>query len=195
MEEEPDVILASGSPRRLALLREAGYRPRVVVSGIEERVLPEETPADYVRRMAREKAWAVRRREGGGVPVLGADTVVVCDGAVLEKPVDAAEARAMLRRLSGRGHEVLTGVCILAEEERVFVESTTVRFRGLGDEEIGRYVAGGEPMDKAGAYAIQGGASAMVEACEGSYTNVVGLPMERVSAVLGGADQRPTERR
>lgn len=188
-----ELILASGSPRRAALLREAGYPIRVIPPDVEELVRPGEAPPDYVQRTAREKARAVAAREDArGRPILAADTVVVIDREILEKPRDEADAAGMLRRLAGREHQVMTGVCILAAAECLFVESTTVRFRAVDPGDIDRYVATGEPMDKAGAYAIQGGAGPMVAGLSGSYSNVVGLPMERVAAELESLGYRPT---
>ncbi|HMP72179.1 MAG TPA: Maf family protein [Kiritimatiellia bacterium] len=190
MHEEP-LILASGSPRRRELLMEAGIAHGVVVSGIEERPWPGEAPASYALRLAYEKALDVAMRgEARGRLVLAADTIVVEGGAILEKPVDAEDAVRMLRQLAGGAHEVMTGVCLLRwVGDRVFargeVAVTKVRFREVSDEEIAAYVATGEPMDKAGAYAIQGGAAEMVEGIEGSYTNVVGLPLETVLRWLG----------
>ena len=162
------------------LLREAGFDPRAVPSEVVERHCPGETPEAYVQRNAREKAAWVQARSPHGTVVLGADTVVVLNDVILEKPTDEDDARDMLRRLSGKSHVVMTGVCLLGIAECVFVEKTQVNFSVVDDEAIDGYIATGEPMDKAGAYAIQGGAATMVERIEGSYSNVVGLPMERV---------------
>ncbi len=188
---QPTVLLASASPRRLELLREILPAEDILVmaSRHEEHAEPGETAAGRVRRLAREKARIVASME---YPrsirlILGADTEVVVDGASLGKPATAAEARDMLRRLAGRDHQVITGLALVRPRTGgaiVDSVSTTVRFRRLGDEEIDAYVASGEPMDKAGAYAIQGGAAAFVTAVEGSYTNVVGLPLERVADLL-----------
>ena len=134
---------------------------------------------DYVRRLAEDKASAVPM--ASGEVVLGADTVVVMDGEVLEKPRDAADALRMLRLLSGREHEVITGICLRMEGRKIVDMATTrVRFVALSDEELDAYVASGEPMDKAGAYAIQGLASKFIENIEGDYFNVVGLPVALV---------------
>jgi septum formation protein len=180
----PSIILASQSPRRRELLATAGIPFSVRVSPVEEVRRPSETAEEYVRRLAREKAEAVAQP---GEIVLGADTVVVLGGEVLEKPRDAAGARGMLARLSGRGHVVITGVCLL-HPGGVIVESesTSVRFAALSEREIEEYVASGEPMDKAGAYAIQGLASKFVERIEGCYFNVMGLPLARVYRMLKG---------
>ena len=174
------VVLASGSPRRAELLRAAGIEFEVIVADIDERVHPGEAPAAYVARLAAEKARAVAG-QAAGRPVLAADTAVVVDHDILGKPIDAADARRMLRRLSGRAHQVMTGVCV---DGVTRVETTTVEFASLSDAEIDWYVASGEPMDKAGAYAIQGLASRFVTRIAGSYSNVVGLPIAPVYAIL-----------
>lgn len=173
------LILASASPRRAELLRAAAIPFEVVVANVDESVLPGEKPRDHVRRLAEAKARAVADRMAGRL-VLAADTVVVVDGLILGKPADQADARRMLRLLSGRGHEVMTGVCL---DRRVEVAVTTVEFAPLSDAEIEWYVASGEPADKAGAYAIQGLASRFVTRLEGSYSNVVGLPVTLVYAM------------
>ena len=178
------LILASRSPRRADLLTRAGYAFEVVPADIAERLLDGETPAAYVRRLAREKAALVARDHPETV-VLGADTVVVIEGVVLGKPVDDEDAAAMLRRLSGRTHEVLTGVALhAADDERSDVESTRVTVRELTARDIAWYVASGEPGGKAGAYAIQGLASRFVTRIDGSYSNVVGLPIALVDRLL-----------
>ena len=178
------LVLASRSPRRVELLARAGYRFEVEPADIDERRLDGETPHELVRRLAREKADAVAPRHPGSI-VLGADTVVVVDGAVLGKPNGDADAAGMLRRLSGRAHEVLTGVALLTAHRRCDgVQSTRVVFRALGREDVAWYVASGEPADKAGGYSIQGRASRFVTRIEGSYTNVVGLPVELVDGLL-----------
>lgn len=182
-----DLVLASASPRRRELLTQIGVRHRVQVADVDESLLAGETPEDYVRRLARAKAGAVLRllqagsgpdREAGDLPVLGADTTVVIDGDVLGKPADAGEAMAMLQRLSGREHRVLTAVALVAAgRESVRLSDTRVRFRQLSAAVIERYVATGEPLDKAGAYGIQGLGGALVAEIAGSYTGVVGLPL------------------
>jgi septum formation protein len=172
------VVLASGSPRRLELLRRLGLDPEVRVAAVDETPLTGETPAETVARLARAKAHAV---EAGDALVVAADTEVVLDGTVLGKPADRAEATAMLRALSGRTHVVLTGVHVLAgDRESAAVEETLVCFRVLSDEEIAAYVATGEPDDKAGGYGIQGAGGMFVERIEGSDTNVIGLPLATV---------------
>jgi septum formation protein len=170
------LILASSSPRRAELLQAAGIDFTIRAAGVDEATRPDESPPDYVLRLSREKARAVVR---GDELALGADTTVVINGEIIGKPADAEEAGRMLRALSGQWHEVLTGVT-LARAGRIIsaVSSTRVKFAEISDAEIRWYVATGEPMDKAGAYAIQGHASLFVESIEGSYSNVVGLPMQ-----------------
>jgi septum formation protein len=169
------LILASSSPRRAELLRAAGINFTVRVADIDETVRPNELPRDYVVRLSREKARAVAR---DNELALGADTTVVINGEIAGKPADPEDAGRMLRALSGRWHEVLTGVT-LARADQILsaIASTRVKFARLSDAEINWYVSTGEPMDKAGAYAIQGYASLFVERIEGSYSNVVGLPV------------------
>jgi septum formation protein len=178
------LILASASPRRADLLRAAGIEFDAQPADVDESVGDEEAPADYVQRLARTKADVVAARFPGRV-VLGADTAVVVDGHVLGKPSDAADAARMLRLLSGRAHEVLTGVCVTdGSSPLVEVACTLVEFAPLSAEDIAWYVSTGEPMDKAGAYGVQGRASRFVTAVHGSYSNVVGLPVELVSDML-----------
>ena len=179
------LVLASRSPRRAELLARAGYRFEVAPADVDERRRGGEAPAKLVRRLAWKKAAVVAARHPGAV-VLGADTVVVVDDdVVLGKPRGDADAARMLRRLSGRAHKVLTGVALRAPHgRRAGVASTRVYFRPLGPEEVAWYVASGEPADKAGGYAIQGRASRFVPRIEGSYANVVGLPIELVDRLL-----------
>ena len=178
------LILASASARRRELLEAAGVLFHADPVAADETRMPGEPPEVYVARVARAKVHAGRLRHPADV-VLGADTVVVVDNAVLGKPASDEEAAAMLARLSGREHEVLTGVSVAwPGHERTAVERTRVWFAPLGDEEIRRYVATGEPTDKAGAYAIQGLASKFVVRIEGSYSNVVGLPVATVLQFL-----------
>lgn len=172
----PELILASQSPRRRELLAVAGFQFSVRVKPLEEVRAADEDPVSYVRRLARAKAEAARDRSGE--IVLGADTVVVIGDQVLEKPSDANDASGMLRLLSGRDHTVITGICLLHDRgATVDHASTLVRFAVLTDSEIAEYVASGEPMDKAGGYAIQGLASKFVEKIDGCYFNVMGLPL------------------
>ncbi len=184
----PMFVLASASPRRQELLRCAGIAFEVQPADIAEDPLPGEGAKDCAERLAREKALAVARRRPNLSPndvVLGADTVVVVDGLILGKPSDAADAARMLRMLSGRTHLVITGVCLVAGGvARVSSETTVVTVSEITDEEIADYVASGEPMDKAGAYAIQGMASRWIPRIEGDYGNVVGLPVGLVWRML-----------
>jgi septum formation protein len=175
----PKFVLASASPRRADLLRAAGIEFDVMPADVDETIDVEETPDGYARRVAQIKAEAVR--EGAeGRPILGADTVVVVDQQILGKPSDVDDARRMLRLLSGRDHVVMTAVCLIAERTLIAVERTSVTFAPLNPDEIDWYVASGEPMDKAGAYAVQGLASRFVTRISGSYSNVVGLPVSLV---------------
>ena len=168
------LILASASPRRRELLETLGLAFRVVVPEIDETPVAGEKPRAFAERMAEEKACAV---EVQGV-VIAADTIVVHQQAILGKPASESHARAMLSALSGDRHEVITGVCIRSKVHTVvFSARTEVLFRVLEEDEIAAYIASGDPMDKAGAYAIQGGAAHMVQSIKGSYTNVVGLPL------------------
>ena len=195
--ERPSVYLASKSPRRQELLRQIGVdftpllmreaagRPRDIV----EIPRADEPPLEYVKRLARAKAsvgWDVMGRRGlAPKPMLGADTEVVQDGAVLGKPSDAAGAVEMLRRLSGQTHQVSTAVAVRWDKEiNINVSSSRVSFRALTDDEIERYVATGEPFDKAGAYAIQGRGAAFVSHLEGSYSGVMGLPLFETAELL-----------
>ncbi len=178
------LVLASASPRRQELLRNAGIIFEVLPAHIPEDPLLGEAAKDCAERLAREKALAVARQRPQDC-VLGADTVVVVDGEILGKPFDAADAARMLRRLSGREHQVITGVCLVAGEQcSVASETTSVRMSGISEKEIADYVASGEPMDKAGAYAIQGVASRWIPRIEGDYSNVVGLPVALVWRML-----------
>ncbi len=204
------LILASASPRRAELLRSAGYTFDIVVAAVDESIRAGESPTTYVRRLAADKSAAVRSAGHTGPPpslddtarpahpdagadlrvepdaiILGADTTVVIDGEILGKPRDDADAARMLRRLSGRAHQVLTGVSLrqgAAEVGRV--ETTSVTFRALTDGDIAWYVTSAEGRDKAGGYAIQGLASRFIPAIVGSYSNVVGLPMACVDELL-----------
>jgi septum formation protein len=208
------LVLASASPRRQELLRNAGIAFVVQAADIDESPREGETPRDCAERLAREKALAV----AGAYPgdrVLGADTVVAVDGKILGKPRDADDAARMLRMLSGRVHEVITGVCVVEavasgqllvasktgatnsgdisealasgnRELRTASETTLVTMTEWSDEAIREYIATGEPMDKAGAYAIQGGAGRWIPRIEGDYSNVVGLPVALVCRMLGG---------
>jgi septum formation protein len=178
------LILASASPRRAQLLKAAGIACEVQVADIDETPQPGESPEGYVQRLARAKAVAVAARVPASL-VLGADTTVVVDGDILGKPGDATEAGEMLARLAGRAHEVLTGVALIdAAGEVVALASTTVEFALMTSEDIAGYLQTGEWRDKAGAYGIQGRISRFVARVEGSYTNVVGLPVSLVCRLL-----------
>lgn len=181
------LILASASPRRRELLAAAGIELTVRPASIDETPHPGESPAAYVQRLAEEKARAAWAQ---GELTLGADTTVVVDGEILEKPADTADAERMLTRLSGRGHDVLTGYCVFdGATARTGVAQTRVVFHAMDPGEITDYAASGEPLDKAGAYGIQGLASKFVNRIEGCYFNVVGLPISRVYALLKESDR------
>ena len=188
------LILASASPRRRELLTQAGIAFTVEAAHLNEDVLPNESAAAYVQRLAEEKAHAIWTRHKAAdmdddpLMVLGADTCVVGDGQqILGKPANAADARRMLEMLSGRTHVVLTGLAAVTRRGVArAVEITQVTFNVVTDAEIAAYVAGGEPLDKAGAYAIQGGAARWIPRIEGCYFNVVGLPLALVSRLVSG---------
>ena len=177
------LILASRSPRRREILTCAGIPHQVRPAEVDETIRDGESAAVYVKRVARAKAEAVEA--GPDDLVLGADTVVVAGSEILGKPADQADAQRMLRQLAGREHIVMTGICLRHAEGTVeHAESTTVRFLPLSADEIDAYVASGEPMDKAGAYAIQGLASKFIDRIEGCYFNVVGLPVAKLYGFL-----------
>jgi len=177
------IVLASQSPRRSEILRQAGIPFVVKPANVDETARPGESPEDYVKRVARDKVLAAGATPGE--TVLGADTVVVVDGEILGKPANSADAVRMLGLLAGREHRVLTGICLQRGAEMVIdCASTRVWFKPMMPEEIAGYVATGEPMDKAGAYAIQGLASKFVERIEGCYFNVIGLPLSQVYRYL-----------
>ena len=180
------IVLASASPRRTELMTLAGIEFEVVPADICEDPFPDEAPADHVLRLSREKADAVAATTDGRF-FIGADTIVVLDGAILGKPVDAGDAARMLNGLSGRDHEVITGFTVFDKISGIHVSRTVcteVTFKKLEEKEISAYIATGCPMDKAGAYAIQGGAVHFVRSINGSYTNVIGLPMTELYEVL-----------
>jgi septum formation protein len=178
------VILASASPRRRELLSLIGIAHEVRPADIDESLFPGERPAAHAERLARTKAHTIAEREPDAV-VIAADTIVVVDGDVLGKPADEAAARAMLKRLSGRTHIVLTAIAVArgARTESA-VESVDVTFRTVTDDEIGSYIATGEPMDKAGAYGIQGFGATIVERVDGDYFSVMGLGLRRLIELL-----------
>jgi septum formation protein len=184
------LVLASASPRRQELLRNARIAFTVQPADVDETPLKGESAQECAERLAREKALAIWRQRPHDV-VLGADTVVVVDGTMLAKPADAEDAVRMLRMLSGRNHRVITGVCLIQagaggqrSGERIASATTIVTMTEISEEEIREYVASGEPMDKAGAYAIQGMASRWIPRIEGDYSNVVGLPIALVYRML-----------
>jgi septum formation protein len=176
---EPVLVLASASPRRAQTLTSLGLTFRVAVSNIPEMLLPGESGAAAAERLARAKAAAVGQRER--LPVLAADTVVVCGGRILGKPASVTEAAEMLRLLAGRAHEVVTGVCLRAGGEvRSGVETTAVTMAAMSEDEIGWYAATAESLDKAGAYHVDGRGSLFIESVRGSPSNVAGLPVRLV---------------
>ncbi len=189
----PMIVLASASPRRKELLTQAGYEFKVIPANVSEERRPNEDPTAFVTRLAQEKAQFVFDELSHASPedkflVLGADTIVVTPEEILGKPVDAKDAGRMLRLLSGRTHHVITGVCLISGDQRqISAETTAVTMREISENEIAAYIATGEPMDKAGAYAIQGHAARWIPRIEGCYFNVVGLPLARVAEMLEGA--------
>ena len=194
---KPRLILASASPRRAEILHNAGLRFRALPTSVDESLWRRESPAKHVVRLAREKALAAATHVTAPAIILGADTVVVVGRKILGKPASRRDARRMLRLLSGRTHVVLTGLAFLAIPPqgrrnsdsrrwrmRSAVESTQVTFAPLSSQEIAAYVASGEPMDKAGAYAVQGRGGRFITRIEGCYFNVVGLPLARLYRML-----------
>jgi septum formation protein len=184
-----EVVLASASPRRAELLRQLGLSFESLPVDIDESLYGDESPADYVRRLAMEKAVTGYQRHGRrDALVLGSDTTVVLDGQILGKPADEARARVQLRSLSGREHQVVTGVALAAASGvEVRVSVTDVRFRALDCREIDAYCATGEPMDKAGGYGIQGRGGVFVASLRGNYSAVVGLPLDITASLLADA--------
>lgn len=182
----PHLVLASASPRRRELLAQIGVRHRVMPADIDERLLEDEAPADYVRRLALAKARAVCP-QADGLPVIGADTTVAVGGNILGKPTNRAQGLAMLAQLSGRRHEVYSGVALVGAREAVTVAVSRVIFRTISAEERAAYWATGEPVDKAGAYAIQGQGAIFVASLEGSYSGVMGLPLFETAKLLSAA--------
>ena len=184
----PKLILASASPRRAEILRTVGWPFEACPVDIDEERHPNEEAAVYVERLAQEKARAAAGVRVAGSTIIGADTVVVVDEEILGKPRDEDDARRMLRQLSGRWHQVLTGIVLIngtPSEIRVAHETTDVKFAAMSEGEIDWYVSSGEPMDKAGAYAIQGLGARFIEGIRGDYFSVVGLPVRLLYQLLG----------
>src|SRR5690349_4462059 len=187
----PRVLLASASPRRRELLRLVGIDHEVQPADIDESYLPGERPDAHAERLARGKAETIASAAGSNVVTIGSDTIVVVDGDVLGKPRDRAHAQEMLRRLSGRSHVVMTGVAVAWRGHTLSgVEEVGVTFRPLSDDEIDRYIDTGEPMDKAGAYGIQGFGATIVERVDGDYFSVMGLALNRLARLLRDAGLR-----
>ena len=186
MQPPSGLILASASPRRRDLLRQLGVRFEIIPADVDESVNQDEPPGAYVTRLARAKALAVWRAEAGRLPVLGSDTAVVLDGEILGKPVDRDDAVAMLQRLSGRTHEVYSGVALVHGADRVDerLNVSRVTFAELEAEWIAAYCATDDPMDKAGAYGVQGRAGERIARIEGSFYGVMGLPLYETSRLL-----------
>ncbi|ALO45448.1 Maf family protein [Pseudohongiella spirulinae] len=187
MNTNPDLILASASPRRSELLRQLGVRFRVLTADIDETPELNEKPEQYVQRLAREKAQTILRsaQRPAHLAVLGADTIVVCDGQLLGKPADADQAAAMLSQLSAHTHRVLTAVCVCNDEKlQIRLSDTEVTFRALSAHDTDCYIRSGEPFGKAGAYAVQGLGAAFVTGISGSYSGVVGLPLFETAQLL-----------
>ncbi len=183
-------VLASGSPRRRQLLGACGFDFQIETSDVDESQLSAEEPAAYVKRLAREKSTEVFKRLASkgdpSKPTLGADTIVVLDGEILGKPADEAEARGMIKRLAGNTHTVYTAVCVLTAQGEALEDlvASRVRFRHLSSCEVRLYVDLGESLDKAGGYGVQGVGGMLVEDVQGSFTNVIGLPMKQSIALL-----------
>lgn len=181
----PDIVLASASPRRRELLKQLGVHFDLVTANIDETPLSAEQPADYVQRLAQQKARAGLQRLMLNKPVLGADTIVVCDGAILGKPADFADFRRCMQLLSGRSHQVMTAIALLDQQRQLSaLVSTEVWFRPLTADDIDWYWQTGEPQDKAGGYGIQGLAAKFIPKISGSYSAVVGLPLYETEQLL-----------
>ena len=184
MINPPKLILASASPRRAEILKAVGWEFEKQIADIDETELPGENPADYVQRLAREKAFAVAANHQNAL-ILGADTIVVIENQIVGKPKDLTDARRMLKMLSGNWHEVLTGIALIKitagnAETKIDLQRTRVKFAELSDAEIEFLVQKGAPLDKAGAYAVQAQAALFIEQIQGDYWNVVGLPVNLV---------------
>ncbi|MFZ7108923.1 Maf family protein [Avibacterium avium] len=191
MTTQPQLYLASQSPRRLQLLQQLGLKVEIFNADIDETPKADELPVDYVRRMAQEKNHAARQQLeklanfAPHLPILSADTSVVCDGQILGKPQNHAQAAQMLRLLSDRTHQVLTSVCVsLPDQKHCLVQTSQVTFKPLTEQEISAYIRTGEPMDKAGAYGIQGVGGIFISHIEGSFSGVMGLPVFETAELL-----------
>jgi septum formation protein len=186
MKSKHTILLASGSPRRRELLKQLAVNFEVASADIDESPIKGETPRDYVMRLSREKALAGYKKIGGNLPVLGSDTIVLLDGEILGKPESRSEAEKMLQRLSGRTHDVYSGVALVINNETVLddLNITAVTFGDMPVSWIRRYCQGDEPMDKAGAYAVQGGTGQYISRIEGSYSGVMGLPLFETAGLL-----------
>ncbi len=186
--ELPKLILASGSPRRAEILNSVGWEFTKIVPDVDESVLEGEASDVYVQRLARSKAGVIAAAHPGEI-VLGADTTVVVDDDIIGKPVDESDARRMLKMLSGKWHEVLTGIAVVQNgQSRAGLQCTRVKFSEMTDDEIAFLVEKGDPLDKAGAYAIQAQAALFIEAIDGDYWNVVGLPVNLVYRLVMDGD-------
>ena len=183
------IVLASGSPRRRELLKQLPVDFEVVVTDVDESLIEGESPRDYVLRLARAKALAGFAKAGGRLPALGSDTIVLLDGNILGKPGSRAEAASMLKRLSGRTHQVYSAVALAVDAKTVLdaLNITAVTFAEMPAAWISRYCQTEEPMDKAGAYAVQGGTGQYISRIEGSYSGVMGLPLFETAGLLRGA--------
>lgn len=192
----PRIVLASGSPRRAEIMNSVGWEFHKTVPDVDESVIDGESPEDYVQRLAGEKALAVAASHPGEI-ILAADTTVVLEGEIIGKPVDLDDARRMIEKLSGNWHEVLTGVAVARNgDEKIGLQRTRVKFAEMTDEEIDFLVEKGEPLDKAGAYAVQAQAALFIEGIEGDYWNVVGLPISlvyRLIREMAGGEKQSSE--
>ncbi len=186
MNSPYSILLASGSPRRRELLRQLPIQFKVAPADIDESACASESPKDYVQRMAIEKALAGFLKDGGEVPSMGADTIVLLDGEILGKPVSREDAVTMLQRLSGRTHEVYSAVAVALATDRIIdtLNITAVTFGSMTKDWIAKYCQTDEPMDKAGAYAVQGDTGRFISRIEGSYTGVMGLPLYETARLL-----------
>ncbi len=186
MNKIHSILLASGSPRRRELLKQLAVTFKVAAADIDESIVDGETPKDYVLRLAREKALAGFAQNGGQVPALGSDTIVLLDGQILGKPESRAEAESMLQSLSGQTHQVYSAVALALEADNVLdtLNITAVTFGKMPIQWIKQYCQGDEPMDKAGAYAVQGGTGQYIRRIEGSYSGVMGLPLFETAELL-----------